>query len=82
MPRNTFTQAVAAGISRTDDDIKQLADITVDQLIAACDVRAQLSTALALLDVADAIRGVGGASVERAMERMTDAVRDAGRRRG
>jgi hypothetical protein len=35
-----------------------------------------------LLDVADAIRSNGtGASVERSMERMTEAVRDASGRR-
>lgn len=74
--KNTFTKAVLDGINRTDDDIKQLRDLTADQLVAACQVRAQLSTAAALLDVAAAIRGSDtGAAAERAMGRLTEALK-------
>ncbi|MFJ4828433.1 hypothetical protein ACIP79_00605 [Streptomyces sp. NPDC088747] len=60
-------------------DVMQPRDMSADQLIAACAVRARLAVATALLDVAAAIRSDGtGASVERSMGRLTAAVQSLG----
>lgn len=66
-----------AEINQTQKDIAQPRDLSADQLFAACTARAQLAVAAALLDIADAIRGDGtGSAVERAMDRMTEAMRN------
>lgn len=54
MARETLATTAANAITA---DIAQ--PHTADQLIAVCGARAQLATATALLDVADAIRGNG-----------------------
>ena len=73
----TLRDYTVAEINQTQKDIAQPRDLSADQLFAACTARAQLAVAAALLDIADAIRGDGtGSAVERAMDRMTEAMRN------
>lgn len=72
----------AAEINQTRKDIGQPRDLTADQMFAACAARAQLAIAAALLDVAAAIRESDPSLiVGQAMDRMTEAVREAAVRR-
>ncbi len=85
MPANqTPREFAAAVINDVKNNINQAPAVpaSADAFAAICNAQAGLAIAAALLEVADAIRSDGtGSAIERAMNRLTEAVRDGVGRR-
>ncbi|WP_030777271.1 hypothetical protein [Streptomyces sp. NRRL S-920] len=81
--QQTPKQFALAVINDAKNNISQLGTVRGEaSLITSVTAQAHLAIAAALLDMGEAIRGDGtGASVERAMGRLTEALREGTGRR-
>lgn len=74
----TPREFAAAVINNVKNNINAAPTVQDSGAFAAMSTaQAHLAIAAALLDVADAIRGDGGTAQQAAMDRMTEAVREA-----